>query len=174
MAIAANITAMLLLPQILPATSVRLHMPRQGDLVLEVFDLRLTFANFVPDGYGLTPDKAVNLRFAYDLAQQYAENPEGWLVLFGGYGCGKTHLAAAVANERHMHGEPVIFVTAPDLLDHLRATFSPDSTSSMTKGVHIQTSTNATATSARLGTNSRAKLLASISGPVPGLKKPSR
>jgi DNA replication protein DnaC len=88
---------------------------------------RLTFANFVPDGYGLTPDKAVNLRFAYDLAQQYAENPEGWLVLFGGYGCGKTHLAAAIANRAIERGQPVLFVVVPDLLDYLRATFAPNS-----------------------------------------------
>jgi DNA replication protein DnaC len=88
---------------------------------------RLTFANFIPDGYGLTPDKVANLRFAYDLAQAYAEHPEGWLVLFGGYGCGKTHLAAAIANRAIERGQPVLFVVVPDLLDYLRATFSPNS-----------------------------------------------
>jgi DNA replication protein DnaC len=88
---------------------------------------RLTFANFVPDGYGLMPDKAANLHGAYDLTQRYAENPEGWLVLFGGYGCGKTHLAAAVANRAIERGQPVLFVVIPDLLDYLRATFGPNS-----------------------------------------------
>ena len=88
---------------------------------------RLTFANFVPDGYGLTPDKAANLHGAYELAQHYAENPEGWLVLFGGYGCGKTHLAAAIANRAIERGQPVLFVVVPDLLDYLRATFGPNS-----------------------------------------------
>jgi DNA replication protein DnaC len=88
---------------------------------------RLTFASFVPEGYGLTPDKAANLRFAYDLARAYAEQPEGWLVLFGGYGCGKSHLAAAIANRAIERGQPVLFVVVPDLLDYLRATFSPNS-----------------------------------------------
>ncbi len=88
---------------------------------------RLTFSSFVPEGYGLTPDKAANLRFAYDLAQQYADHPEGWLVLFGGYGCGKTHLAAAIANRAIERGQPVLFVVVPDLLDYLRATFNPNS-----------------------------------------------
>ncbi len=88
---------------------------------------RLTFDTFVPDGYGLTPDKAANLRFAYDLSRQYAENPDGWLVLFGGYGCGKTHLAAAIANRAIERGQPVLFVVVPDLLDYLRATFGPSS-----------------------------------------------
>jgi DNA replication protein DnaC len=91
---------------------------------------RLTFSNFVPDGYGLTPDKLANLHFAYDLAQHYAENPEGWLVLFGGYGCGKTHLAAAIANRAIERGQPVLFVVVPDLLDYLRATFGPNSPAS--------------------------------------------
>jgi DNA replication protein DnaC len=45
----------------------------------------------------------------------------------GGYGSGKTHLAAAIANYRAGLGDPPLFVMVPDLLDHLRATFSPNS-----------------------------------------------
>jgi DNA replication protein DnaC len=88
---------------------------------------RMTFDSFLPEGIGLAPDKAATLRLAFDLAQHYAERPEGWLLLFGGYGCGKTHLAAAIANEVVARGEPVLFVVVPDLLDHLRATFGPNS-----------------------------------------------
>ena len=87
----------------------------------------MTFENFVPDGYGLNPEKQRNLRQAYELAREFAENPKGWLILLGGYGCGKTHLAAAIANYQIEHGRPVLFVVVPDLLDHLRATFSPES-----------------------------------------------
>ena len=88
---------------------------------------RMTFDNFVPEGYGLNPEKRRNLRRAYELAKEFAENPKGWLILFGGYGCGKTHLAAAIANYRLSQGKPALFVVVPDLLDHLRATFSPTS-----------------------------------------------
>jgi DNA replication protein DnaC len=88
---------------------------------------RMTFDTFVPEGYGLPPDKAANLRFAYDLARQYAADPQGWLVLFGGYGCGKTHLAAAIANQVIECGDAVLLVVVPDLLDYLRATFAPNS-----------------------------------------------
>ena len=45
----------------------------------------------------------------------------------GDYASGKTHLAAAIANELAQKGEPPLFVMVPDLLDHLRATFSPSS-----------------------------------------------
>jgi DNA replication protein DnaC len=87
----------------------------------------MTFGSFLPEGIGLSPDKVRNLSYAYDLAQHYAEHPEGWLILFGGYGCGKTHLAAAVANRAMERGQAVLFVVVPDLLDYLRATFGPNS-----------------------------------------------
>ena len=48
----------------------------------------------------------------------------------GGYGVGKTHLAAAIANYQAMRGYPAMFVVVPDLLDHLRAAFSPDARTS--------------------------------------------
>ncbi|MCB8943571.1 MAG: ATP-binding protein [Ardenticatenaceae bacterium] len=89
-----------------------------------------TFDNFLPEGIGLTPGKQRNLKMAYDRALTYAQKPEGWLVLKGGYGCGKTHLAAAVANYRLSLGHSVLFVNTPDLLDHLRATYSPSATTS--------------------------------------------
>lgn len=88
---------------------------------------RMTFETFVSEGHGLTPDEQANLRWAYDDAHTFAMNPEGWLVLKGGYGCGKTHLAAAIANECVGRGQPVLFITVPDLLDHLRAAFAPSS-----------------------------------------------
>ncbi|MCS7259943.1 MAG: ATP-binding protein [Anaerolineae bacterium] len=88
---------------------------------------RYTFDTFKPEGVGLTEEKRHNLRSAYEAARAFAANPQGWLVLLGGYGCGKTHLAAAIANEQLVLGRPVLFVVVPDLLDHLRATFSPHS-----------------------------------------------
>lgn len=85
-----------------------------------------TFDTFLPDGHGLTPVRQRNLRMAYNQAWQYAQNPQGWLLLKGGYGCGKTHLAAAIANHRLNMGHPVLFVSVPDLLDHLRAAYAPN------------------------------------------------
>jgi len=87
----------------------------------------MTFDNFIPEGVGLNPDKRRNLRQAYEQARTFAENPQGWLILKGGFGCGKTHLAVAIANYRIERGFPALFVVVPDLLDHLRAAFSPSS-----------------------------------------------
>ncbi len=87
-----------------------------------------TFASFNPEGVGMTlPQKhRDNLRGAYQRALAYAEAPDGLLIFTGGYGCGKTHLAAAIANYRIEQGDKVLFVTAPDLLDHLRTGFGSD------------------------------------------------
>ena len=89
---------------------------------------RMTFETFVSDGHGLPPDKQANLRWAYEEAQGFSRNSSGWLILKGGYGCGKTHLAAAIANACVERGQPVLFITVPDLLDHLRAAYAPTST----------------------------------------------
>ena len=64
---------------------------------------------------------------AYQAALDFAETPVGWLVLSGGNGCGKTHLAMAIARQRLQEGETVLVQVVPDLLDYLRATFAPTS-----------------------------------------------
>ncbi|HJW89975.1 MAG TPA: ATP-binding protein [Anaerolineales bacterium] len=87
-----------------------------------------TFGNFSDrSGEGLTASEVQSLEKAFQAAYRFAEEPSGWLVLSGPYGCGKTHLAAAIANYRTSQGFPVMFATVPELLDHLRATFNPES-----------------------------------------------
>lgn len=83
------------------------------------------FDTFIADGIGLLPTHQRNLRLAYTWARDYAENPAGWLIFKGSYGCGKTHLAAAIANHQLAQAKPVLFVNVPDLLDHLRSTYAP-------------------------------------------------
>ncbi|MDA1189175.1 MAG: ATP-binding protein [Chloroflexi bacterium] len=67
-----------------------------------------------------------------ETAEAYAENPHGWLVLIGPHGAGKTHLAAAIANQRIKAGHLALFVHVSDLMDHLRSSFSPNSDVSYT------------------------------------------
>ncbi len=102
---------------------------RNADMLQKWSDLgalsRLTFDNFMAEGP--TPAQQRSLQVALDAARAFAQSPRGWLVLRGGFGSGKTHLAAAIANHRLSLGEPALFVVVPDLLDYLRSSFSPAS-----------------------------------------------
>lgn len=119
-------------------TTVRIYAPDyrtalQDSVEPQISSLPLlsdrTFGNFSLREYERQdPERQRSLETTFRAAQQYAENPRGWLVLMGDYGCGKTHLAAAIGNYRKALGEEPIFVVVPDLLDHLRAAFSPSST----------------------------------------------
>ena len=109
----------------------------------------MTFANFYPN-QGITPkypepwDKdylaerqrarlrrlqqakgglAGNLRRAKEISHAYANDPHFFFTLLGEPGCGKTHLAAAIANQCITNNITVCFAVVPDLLDAMRATF---------------------------------------------------
>ncbi len=113
-----------------PNYQVNLDPERQEKLrklsnLHSLYDKR--FENFRTDLNLWTPSQQESLHFALDAAARYAEQPEGWMLLQGTYGCGKTHLAAAIGNVRLDRGEAVLFITSPDLLDHLRSTYGPSS-----------------------------------------------
>ncbi len=82
----------------------------------------LTFENFNP--------RVPKTRDAYEAALQFARDPSDWLLFIGGYGCGKTHLAGAIANDALNKRISLYFAVVPDLLDYLRATFDPNSDAS--------------------------------------------
>ena len=119
-------------------TKVRINAPDYRQPVLEEEQSQLsslglhagrTFDSFsLRKDEGLDPDAEKSLASAFEAARAYARKPRGWLVLSGEYASGKTHLAAAIANERAAGGNPPLFVVVPDLLDHFRAAFSPNST----------------------------------------------
>ncbi|MCK4298336.1 MAG: ATP-binding protein, partial [Planctomycetes bacterium] len=88
---------------------------------------RFTFDNMEPGGRSGSKGSQERFGRAYQAARAFAAGPEGWLVLGGPSGSGKTHLAAAIVNERIKNGHPALYITAPDLLDHLRSSFNPDS-----------------------------------------------
>jgi len=98
---------------------------------LDSLDLELLkgmrFDNFDTRRLNLTTNVRENLDKALNIAREFARSPQGWLVFQGLNGCGKTHLAAAIANNLREEGKEVLFIVVSDLLDHLRSSFGPDS-----------------------------------------------
>ena len=60
------------------------------------------------------------------MCQNYAANPDGWIVLCGDVGNGKTHLATAIAIECMEKNMSVYCASVPILLDMLKAGFHSD------------------------------------------------
>jgi DNA replication protein DnaC len=88
---------------------------------------RFNFSALLPAGRSSEPEQQRLFREAVTAAWAFAENPAGWLLLTGPSGSGKTHLAAAIAHHAIEAGRPALFMVVPDLLDHLRAAYAPDS-----------------------------------------------
>ncbi|MCA1644901.1 MAG: ATP-binding protein [Chloroflexi bacterium] len=111
---------------------VDLVSPEQSviDSLTDIWPAGLRNCRFDNFNYAGNP----SLDVAHQAAWSFAGTPEGWLVLAGVVGCGKTHLAAAIKNERDEHGSQTLFKTVPDLLDYLRATYAPDSNVTYDRG----------------------------------------
>jgi DNA replication protein DnaC len=92
----------------------------------------LTFENFRPNGNKqakfITPQESESLHEALQICMDFVAKRSGWILLEGGYGCGKTHLAAAIANDAVQRGVATLFITVPDLLDSLRIAYRSQET----------------------------------------------
>ena len=84
------------------------------------------FSAFADATFSSFREDVAGVQQAYEAALQFAQTPSGWLVFVGGNGCGKTHLAVAIARSCLQEGATVLFAVVADLLAWLRATFAPD------------------------------------------------
>ena len=106
--IEARIRSRLADPELVTRTKIgapdyRRPMDDAGHPELSSLDLmsHKTFETFEDrEREGLDADKLKSLQKALKSAHAFSEKPKGWLVFEGTYGCGKTHLAAAIANYR--------------------------------------------------------------------------
>jgi DNA replication protein len=69
----------------------------------------LAFANFRQATFETYDPFVPGVREAYLQAFKFAQAPTGWLLLTGEYGCGKTHLAIAIAKRQIEAGNLVAF-----------------------------------------------------------------
>ena len=88
---------------------------------------RFSFDNLMPEGRSSNQQSQERFSQAFQAARAFAAEPKGWLVLSGPSGSGKTHLAAAIVNERIRLDQPAFYITVPDLLDRIRASFNTNS-----------------------------------------------
>ena len=105
-------------------------LPERGSRLGRIEPLmltRMTFDRFDVRGNNPEASQRLSLEEGLRMARTFSANPEGWLTLYGDTGVGKTHLAVAIAVEQMARGWQVFFASVPDLLDHLRRTFSPES-----------------------------------------------
>jgi DNA replication protein DnaC len=100
----------------------------EGLDVLELPHLRgMSFKGFDPNLVEITRREEVRaIQNALRQAMHFAQDPQGWLVIAGDTGRGKTRLAAAIANYCRESGTRAIFAVVPDLLDWLRVSFGPE------------------------------------------------
>ena len=78
---------------------------------------------------------------AFKESFEYSIHPSNWLLISGPHASGKTHLAAAIANQCMKSGVPVFFIHSTDLVEELRRTnfneSHPSETFDMTSHVKL-------------------------------------
>ncbi len=84
-----------------------------GDITLPMLK-KMTFKNFK------TIQENSNLSEAKDVSINFSKNPDGWLLLTGATGVGKTHLSVAIAGNRIKDFKPIYYGFLPNILERLR------------------------------------------------------
>ncbi len=86
----------------------------------------MTFEKFSTNLSGLSNEQRKSLEAAYHAARNFAERPDGWLVLVGDTGVGKTHLAIAVAGQRMRTGRQAMYFFMSRLVFDLQTLVGTD------------------------------------------------
>ena len=87
----------------------------------------MTFESFRVEGNRANSEGRASLQVALKAAETFASNPEGWLLLYGPTGVGKTHLAVAITARLAESGRQPYYVRAQQLIRQLGSTFARES-----------------------------------------------
>ena len=104
---------------------------------------RCTFASSRPEQFIDSATERAVFDRASEAAEDYANEPHGWISFTGPSGSGKTWLAAAIAKRQLELERAALFITASALLDYLRGGFDTDVEDSFidlyeqVKGAHL-------------------------------------
>lgn len=82
-----------------------------------------TFDNFVFSDR-LSIREKLSLQQCFEAVKAWADNPDGWIVMHGPPGNGKSHMAAAAYNKLKTRSKPTIFITVPEMLESLIKLFN--------------------------------------------------
>ena len=82
---------------------------------------------------GLPREDMASLEKAFRAAQRFAESPRGWVIFTGGYYTGQNAPGGCHRQPSQISGGRAAIYAVTELLDHLRSTFSPSSSTSFDK-----------------------------------------
>ena len=109
---------------------LRDELGQLADCTFDSFNLDRHLKEFVWDFDGNTysiEQQRDSLSRTHAKALFYGGLLSGWLYLFGNYGAGKSHLAAAIANDAGGRGVKTAYASVPKLLDFIRAGYKDGS-----------------------------------------------
>lgn len=108
--------------QVAMLARLRDELGHLADCTFDTFDLdrRLKPCEWAGKTHSVE-EQRTDLERAYSKAFDYCARLDGWLYLFGNYGAGKSHLAAAIANKSAQREITTTYASVPKLLDFIRA-----------------------------------------------------
>ena len=95
----------------------------RADKLREKSNLGARFARRTFENFDASKDENAYKKCLY-YAEHYKDSERNCLLLVGGYGTGKTHLAGAIANKLMDNGVPVLFDTFSGHLNKLKTEFN--------------------------------------------------
>ena len=70
---------------------------------------RFTFKTLNTQGLSKDRSEQETYEKSFEIIKNYSENPNGWLIISGDHGSGKTHIAAALTSECIKNNTPAFF-----------------------------------------------------------------